>query len=74
MLDLMNVLNAAYDFVIAAEPLKKIESRKKCFEQLLKETNECAYFIREYVADRDFGECRFDSRRQKLITFELHAL
>jgi hypothetical protein len=56
VLDLINVLNAAYDFVNAAEPLKKIENRKKTLEQLLKETNECAYFIREYITDGDFGE------------------
>jgi hypothetical protein len=57
VLDLINVLNAAYDFVNAAEPMKKIENRKKTFGQLLKETNECAYFIREYLGDRDFGQC-----------------
>jgi hypothetical protein len=56
VLDLINVLNAAYDFVNAAEPLKKIENRQRSFGQLLKETNECAYFIREYLSDPDFGE------------------
>lgn len=56
VLDLINVLHAAYDFIDAAEPLKKIENRQRSFGQLLKETNECAYFIREYVSDPDFGE------------------
>lgn len=74
ILDLIDVLNAAYEFVNLAEPLKMIESRQKAFEQLLKETNECAYFILEYVAGQDFGEPSRDSKMNScLIIHQLHV-
>lgn len=49
------MLNAAYDFIDQAEPLRRIESRLKTIDSLVKETVESAYFLREYLRDPDFS-------------------
>lgn len=53
---LVSVMNAAYEFVQEAVPLKQIESQAKIINCLIQQTIECAYFIRDYTKNKDFCE------------------
>jgi hypothetical protein len=43
-----------YDFVTLADDLKKNPVLQSIVEQILKQTIECAFFIKEYM-ERNFG-------------------
>jgi len=48
-------MNDVYAFTLEAEPVKKVESHKPILAAMAKQTVECAYFIREYATDQNFG-------------------
>ena len=51
---LTEVMDDAYSFVKEAEPIKKIESHGRIILLMAQQTTECAYFIRDYAANKGF--------------------
>jgi hypothetical protein len=54
---LVDTINDIYKFVHEVEPLKKVESHKKIIVQIMQQTTECGYFIRDYSKNKEF--CKF---------------
>jgi hypothetical protein len=52
---LLEVMADAYDFVLEAEPVEKIESHKRIVTVMVQQTTECSYFIREYATTQSFS-------------------
>ena len=53
---LVEVMDDIYSFVHEAEPVNKINSHKDIIVVMAKQTTECAYFIRDYATDKNFGK------------------
>ena len=56
---LVEVMDDIYYFVHEAEPVNKINSHKDIIAVMIKQTTECAYFIRDYAMDKNFGRLSF---------------
>jgi hypothetical protein len=51
----------AYDFLCEADQIKQFESQAKILTLMMRQTEECAYFIQEYAATEGFGMLCFTS-------------
>lgn len=51
-MNLINIMNKTYTIFRASEALNKVDDFKEYFAAILKQTIECAYFIRDYNKDR----------------------
>ena len=56
---LVEVMDDIYSFVHEAEPVNKINSHRDIIAVMVKQTTECAYFIRDYAMDKNFGRSSF---------------
>jgi len=53
---LVGAMDDIFSFVHEAEPISKIRSHQEIIVVMTKQTTECAYFIRDYAADKSFGK------------------
>jgi hypothetical protein len=53
---LVDVMNDTLGFIHEAESFKKIESHKQIIMNIMQQTMECGYFIRDYSKTKDFGK------------------
>ena len=54
IVDLVKIMDDVFSFVKEAEPMKKIESHFRIIELMIRQTTECAYFIRDYAMNKGF--------------------
>jgi hypothetical protein len=59
MIRLMRTMQDTYDLVMTVEALPYLYKRKNVLEAIVKQTIECAFFIRDYVDTQ--GSCEFSS-------------
>ena len=52
---LLETMSDGYAFVLEAKPVEEMESHKPILASIAQQTVECAYFIREYAANQNFG-------------------
>jgi hypothetical protein len=53
---LVDIMNDTLGFVHETESLKKIESHKRIILNIIQQTTECGYFIRDYSKTKNFGK------------------
>jgi len=56
MHDLVKAMNDAYEFFTIGEQVEDVKARRDILKNLVGQTTECAFFIRDYAGDTVFGK------------------
>lgn len=61
----MRTMHDTYDLITTIEALRHLQKRKEIVDAIVQQTIECAFFIRDYVDERD--NCESPMRVQVIV-------